>query len=140
MKTKKCSVEAIPEPPPPDLCKQQLIKQKEKAGIKICPTEPIIQPPPPPECTAICIEKIKNPVDDALELDAPIVCVVQREITTTARCDSIADLIAAKPDLPWPGCAPPPEAPEPPPLDLCEEQHRRQRILECKEKYARFRP
>ncbi|XP_030024070.1 wiskott-Aldrich syndrome protein family member 1-like [Manduca sexta] len=137
VKTKVCHVDPAPEPPPPDLCLLQKIREKEKAGITICPRPPVIQPSPPPPCTAICIEKVKNPPVPPSQ-DFPIVCVVEREQTTTERCDAILDTTAAHPDLPWPGCPPPPDPPPPPVRDPCEEQKRRQHIEECKERKKRY--
>ncbi|XP_028025548.1 wiskott-Aldrich syndrome protein family member 1-like [Bombyx mandarina] len=135
--TKICNVEPVPEPPPPNPCTLQRIKQKEKAGIKICPRIPVEQPPPPAPCVAICIEKIKNPPVPP-SANEPIVCVVQPEKTTTERCDAILDAVAAHPDLPWPGCAPNPLPPPPPKYDPCEEQLRKQKIEECKKRTQRY--
>lgn len=137
MKTKKCTVEPIPEPPPPDPCKLQRIRQKEKAGIKICPPKPIEQPPPPPSCLALCIEKIKNP--PYTTSDEPVVCVVDRQLPGTARCDEIEDRAAAHPDLPWPGCPEPPPLPPPPEPDLCELQNKKFKQEECKERMKRYK-
>ncbi|CAH0731479.1 unnamed protein product, partial [Brenthis ino] len=129
MKTKKCTVEPVPEPPPPDPCKLQRIRQKEKAGIKICPHVPIKSPTPPPSCHALCIEKIKNP--PVTITNRPLVCIVKRQLPGTARCDKI-EVAAAHPDLPWPGCPPQPPLPPPPQPDLCEEQKKREKIAEWK--------
>ncbi|CAB3232947.1 unnamed protein product [Arctia plantaginis] len=135
---KKCTVEKVPDPPPPDLCKLQRIRKKQKAGIKICPKPPPPQPEPPPTCFGICIEKVKNPPLPPKTQDFPIVCTVAREITTEDRCDAIKWATAAKPDLPWPSCPPPPPAPEPPKRDPCEELERRKRIARCKERMRRY--
>lgn len=137
MNVKKCHVEPIPEPPPPDPCKLQRIRQKEKAGVKFCPKPPIQQPQLPSPCLALCFERIKNPPVPP-EPNFPIVCVVQREKTGTSRCDDILDATAAHPDLPWPGCPPPPLPPPPPKYDLCEEQRRRNKQVECKERMKRY--
>ncbi|XP_045780204.1 wiskott-Aldrich syndrome protein family member 1-like [Maniola jurtina] len=140
MKTKKCTVEPPPPPPPPDPCKEQKIRQKIKAGIKICPpVQPAnAEPPsPPPSCHALCIEKIKNlPVKVTKQ---PIVCTVKREETGHARCDKIRDLKAAHPDLPWPGCEPPPPPPPLPEPNLCELQKKRAKLEECKERMKRYK-
>ncbi|XP_047540765.1 wiskott-Aldrich syndrome protein family member 1-like [Vanessa atalanta] len=137
MKTKKCNVPPLPEPPPPDPCKLQRRRQKEKAGIKICPEIPIVPPPPPPTCHALCIEKIKNP--PITITNHPVVCVVEREPTGTARCDEIERRAAAQPTPPWPGCLPPPPLPPLPAPDLCEERQKKKRVEECKERMKRYR-
>ncbi|XP_034836994.1 uncharacterized protein [Maniola hyperantus] len=144
MKTKKCTVEPPPPPPPPDPCKEQRIRQKIKAGVKICPVKPVIvEPPPaPPSChrlpACLCIEKIKN-LPAKVVTNQPVVCTVEREQTGQARCDKIRDLKAAHPDLPWPGCEPPPPLPPPPEPNLCELQQKRAKLEECKERMKRYR-
>lgn len=135
---KKCTVEKIPDPPPPDPCVLQRIRQKIKAGKKICPKPPIIQPPPPPDCFGLCIERIKNPPFEIDTCDFPIVCKVERELTTNDRCDAILAASSLKPDQPWPRCPPPPPPPPPPVRDPCEEQARRKRIAICKERFKRY--
>ncbi|XP_026762306.2 actin-binding protein WASF1-like [Galleria mellonella] len=137
MNTKKCTVVPVPEPPPPDPCTLQRIRLKEKAGIKICPKKPIEQPRPPPPCLAICIEKIKNPPVSP-KSDTTVVCTVDREITTTARCDRILEATAAHPDPSWPSCPIPSLPPPPPPYDPCEEQRRREKAEECKRRMKRY--
>ncbi|XP_075987196.1 uncharacterized protein LOC142983899 [Anticarsia gemmatalis] len=138
MYMKKCTVEEIPEPPPPDPCKLQRIRLKEKAGIKICPPKPVRKPTPAPTCHALCIERVKNPPIVLDKFDHPIICVVEREVTTTDRCDEIELKTLARQDPPWPGCPQPPEPPPPPIRDPCEEQDRRERLARCKERMKRY--
>ncbi|KOB65083.1 Uncharacterized protein OBRU01_23254 [Operophtera brumata] len=144
MNVKKCHVEPNqnPEPPLPDPCKLQRIRLKEKAGVKFCPKTPIEPPQPPPRCYtppchALCFERIKNPILPP-EPEYPLVCVVEREQTPTKRCDDILDAFAAHPDLPWPGCTPPPLPPPPPVHDHCEELRIRFKKAQCKERMKRY--
>lgn len=138
MKTKKCFTQPTPEPPPPDPCKLQKIREKEKAGIKVCQRPPIPQPPPPLPCLAICLEKIKNPVIEVSSRRQPVICTVEREKTETNRCDSIAAATVGGTVIPRPRCPPPPTIPPPPTPDPCEEQAKRQKIAECKERMKRY--
>ncbi|KAJ0171036.1 hypothetical protein K1T71_013235 [Dendrolimus kikuchii] len=133
MNTKQCTVERIPDPPPPDHCVLQKIKEKEKAGIIVCPRPPVIQPPPPPDCFALCIERVKNPQLPPRREEA-FVCTIEPDKPGTDRCDAILEQTTASADLPWPGCPPPVLPPPPPLLDPCEEQDKRARIAECKER------
>ncbi|XP_053618974.1 uncharacterized protein LOC128680154 [Plodia interpunctella] len=129
MNTKQCEFDPIPEPEPPTPC--QLQKCAEKGLVYQPPPQP--EPPTPADCCAICREKIKNPEVILQKPEFPIVCVVEREKTGTSRCDDIEDQTAAHPDYFWPNCPPPPHPPDPPKIDPCEEQRKR----ECLEEKAR---
>lgn len=137
MNVKKCHVEPTPEPPLPAACTLQRFQQKEKAGVIFCPKAPIEPPQPAPSCEALCFEKIKNPPVPP-QPDFPIVCIVNRTLTTNDRCDDILEKAAAHPDLPWPGCPPPPLPPPPPEHDLCEELAIKAKKAECNERKKRY--
>lgn len=136
--TKVCTIIPPPEPISPTDCQLQIKKRKLELGVCFKPKpepEPIV---PRPYCLGICIEKVKNPPVSVKFSERPTVCVVEREPTTQDRCDAIEEANALHPDLPWPGCAPMPLPPQPPPYDLCEELRRKGKKAECKERMARY--
>lgn len=139
MDTKTCTIPPSPPAPPPTPCELQRIRQKLKAGIKPCPKPP--PPPPPPKpayCLGICREKIKNIPIPIKKHDDIKVCVVSREKTTQDRCDAILGVLAAKPDLPWPGCPTIPPRPPPPTPDPCQIIKKRNKVFECKDRMKRY--
>lgn len=136
MNVKRCTFDPIPEPPEPTPCQIQKKKQKEKAGVIWCPKPPPPCPEEPAECLALCIEKIKNPEIGANTEQT--VCVVERVLPTTQRCDAILEATRIKPIIRLP-CPPPPPPPPPPPGPTpCEIQREKFKKRECYDKIRKF--